>query len=282
MNGVQTKRRISIVTGSRADYGLLRWTLMAMAEDPDITPQLVVTGAHLDPDADSLGQIRDDGLSIDATMDMLLANDSRRATTKSLGLGAIGFADALDRLQPDLIVVLGDRYEILAAAQAAMMACIPIAHIHGGESTEGLIDEAVRHAVTKMSHIHLVAAEEYRRRVIQLGENPERVHVVGATGLDAIANLQLLERKELESQLGYPIGDDHLLVTCHPVALEPHGAAEALAPCWMPSTTFRNPWSPLPVPTPIHLGVNTTSGFRTMRKHTSGCISCTTSGGCAT
>ena len=223
-------RRICAVTGSRADYGLLRWTLQEIADDPELALQLAVTGAHLDPTADSLGEIQADGFAIDAEVDMLLSNDSPRGVAKSLGLGVIGFADALDRLQPDLLLILGDRYEILAAAQAAMLARIPIAHIHGGESTEGAIDEAIRHAVTKLSHIHCVAAETYRRRVIQLGEPPERVHVVGATGLDAIERLKLLERHELEKNLGYPLDERHLLVTHHPVTLEDEDADAALQP----------------------------------------------------
>lgn len=223
-------RRICAVTGTRADYGLLRWTLQEIDQDPDLELQLVVTGAHLDPAADSLDEIRVDGFKIDAEVDMLLSNDSPRAVTKSLGLGVIGFADVLDHLRPDLLLVLGDRYEILAAAQAAMLARIPIAHIHGGESTEGLIDEAIRHAVTKLAHIHLVAAEPYRRRVIQLGEAPDRVHVVGATGLDAIVHLACLDKEALQQQLGHEIGETHFLVTYHPVTLEDLSAPQALEP----------------------------------------------------
>lgn len=223
-------RRICAVTGTRADYGLLRWTLHEIDRDPDLTLQLVVTGAHLDPATDSLAAIHADGFSVDAEVDMLLVNDSPRGVAKSLGLGVIGFADVLDRLQPDLLLVLGDRYEILAAAQAAMLARIPIAHIHGGESTEGAIDEAIRHAVTKLSHLHLVAADPYRQRVIQLGESPQRVHVVGATGLDTIEHLAALDREMLQSQLGYEIGERHFLVTYHPVTLEDTSAPQALEP----------------------------------------------------
>ncbi len=223
-------RRICAVTGTRADYGLLRWTLHEINQDPDLTLQLVATGAHLDPAADSLTAIHADGFVIDAEVDMLLVNDSPRGIAKSLGLGVIGFADVLDRLQPDLLLVLGDRYEILAAAQAAMLARIPIAHVHGGEATEGLIDEAIRHAVTKLSHIHLVAAEPYRQRVIQLGESPQRVHLVGATGLDVIEQLVSLDREALQRQLGYEIGETHFLVTYHPVTLEDIPAPQALQP----------------------------------------------------
>lgn len=223
-------RRICAVTGTRADYDLLLPSLRAIEQEPTLELQLAVTGAHLDPQAGSLARVRDDGFRVDAEIDMLLTDDSPNAITKSLARGVTGFADALDRLRPDLLLLLGDRYEILAAAQAAMLARIPIAHIHGGESTEGVIDEAIRHAVTKMSHIHFVAAPSYRRRVIQLGEDPQHVHVVGAAALDNLANMEFLQRQELEAQLGYAVGEQHLLLTYHPVTLEGQSPEQALAP----------------------------------------------------
>ncbi len=223
--------RICAVTGSRADYGLLRRTLRAIATDPDLELQLVVTGAHLDPrSGPSRDEILADGLPISAEVDMLLADDGPAAVTKSLGLALIGFADTLARLRPHLMLLLGDRYEILAPAQAALLARIPVAHVHGGEISEGAMDESIRHALTKLAHIHLVSAAVHARRVIQLGEAPERVWVVGAPGLDAVADTDFMDRAELEGDLGRPLGGPHLLVTYHPVTLEDTAPEAALAP----------------------------------------------------
>jgi GDP/UDP-N,N'-diacetylbacillosamine 2-epimerase (hydrolysing) len=160
---------------------------------------------------------------------MLLSADTATAVTKSMGLGLIGFADAYARLAPDLVVVLGDRFEIFAAATAAMIAGIPIAHIHGGETTEGAFDEAIRHSITKMSHLHFVAAEDYRQRVVQLGEQPERVFLVGGLGIDAIKRIKLMTREELEASLDFKFGSRNLLITFHPVTLEGKSSGQQMA-----------------------------------------------------
>jgi GDP/UDP-N,N'-diacetylbacillosamine 2-epimerase (hydrolysing) len=219
------RRRICVVTGSRAEYGLLRWVLGGIREFNDLELQLVVTGTHLSPEFGlTYRTIEQDGFHIDARVEMLLSSDTAVGATKSLGLGLIGFADACTALRPDVLVVVGDRYEILAAAASAMIARVPIAHIHGGEATEGAIDESVRHAVTKMAHLHFVATEEYRRRVLQLGEQPERVFLVGGLGVDAIQRLALLERDELERALDFALGKRNLLVTFHAATLEEDSA----------------------------------------------------------
>jgi len=215
-----TRRKVCVVTGSRADYGLLFWLLKEVQSDERLALQLMVTGSHLAPEFGlTVGQIRDDGFPIECTVEMLVSGDSPVATAKSIGLGVIGFADAFDRASPDLVVVLGDRFEIFAAAQAAMALRIVLAHIHGGEVTEGAIDEQMRHALTKMAQLHFVSAEPHRRRVLQMGERPENVHLVGAPGLDNIAFLTLLDRPETEAALGFAFGDPTLLVTYHPATL---------------------------------------------------------------
>jgi GDP/UDP-N,N'-diacetylbacillosamine 2-epimerase (hydrolysing) len=165
-------------------------------------------------------EVEQAGFEIDAKVEMLLSADTATAVTKSMGLGLIGFADAYSRLSPDLIVVLGDRFEILAAASAALIAGIPVAHLHGGETTEGAFDEAIRHSITKMSHLHFVAAEDYRNRVIQLGEHPDRVFLVGGLGIDAIKRVTLLDRAALETSLNFKLGPKNLLITFHPVTLD--------------------------------------------------------------
>lgn len=218
-------RRVCVVTGSRADYGLLRWVIEGIRDSSRLELQLVVTGTHT---ASEFGQtwreIAADGFCIDRKVEMLLNSDSPTGVTKSMGLGLISFADAFSELKPDLVLVLGDRYEIFVAATAATVACIPIAHLHGGERTEGAIDESFRHSITKMSHLHFVAAEEYRRRVIQLGEDPDRVFVVGGLGIDGIQRLPLLPLGEIEESLGLTFAKRNLLITFHPVTLEPAAA----------------------------------------------------------
>lgn len=220
------KRKICFVTGTRAEYGLLKWLMQAIMEDDDYQLQLIVTGMHLSPEFGLTWRvIEEDGFAIDRKVEMLMSSDTPVGITKSLGLGLIGFADALSELMPDMIVLLGDRYEILVAAIAATIARIPIAHLHGGEATQGLIDEAIRHSVTKMSHYHFVANEEYRRRVIQLGEDPERVFTVGGLGLDSLKHVQLLDRQALEEELGFKFMQRNLLVTFHPLTLEKNVSA---------------------------------------------------------
>lgn len=223
------RRRVCVVTAARAEYGLLYWLLRALRDDPAVDLQLVVTGTHLSPAHGlTVRGIESDGFTIAERVSILLQDDSPLGVTKSLGLATLGFADSFARLRPDVLVLLGDRYEMLGAAQAAMIARIPIAHVHGGEATEGLIDEAIRHAITKMSHLHFVAADDFRRRVIQLGEAPDRVWVVGATGLDNIARLPLLGRAALETELGLSLSAPSLLITYHPVTLRDEDPGEAM------------------------------------------------------
>jgi UDP-hydrolysing UDP-N-acetyl-D-glucosamine 2-epimerase len=213
-------RRICVVTGTRAEYGLLYWLMKSIAEDSALQLQVAVTGAHLSPEFGlTWREIEADGFRIDARVEMLLSADSATAVTKSIGVATMGFADAFARLAPDVVVVLGDRYEILAAAQAALIARIPIAHIHGGETSEGAYDESIRHAVTKMAQLHFTAAEPYRQRVIQMGEDPARVFNFGAPGLDHLSATPLMTRDELAASLGFPLGRPLLLVTYHPVTL---------------------------------------------------------------
>ncbi|WP_343517845.1 UDP-N-acetylglucosamine 2-epimerase [Sphingomonas sp.] len=215
-------RRICVVTGTRAEYGLMRGLIAGLRDDDAFELQLAVTGMHLSPEFGlTWREIEADGFPIDERVEILLSSDTPVGVSKAMGLGMIGFAEAFARLKPDLVVVLGDRFEILAAASAALVAGIPIAHIHGGETTEGAFDEAIRHSVTKMSHLHFTAAAPYRDRVIQLGEAPERVFLVGGLGIDAIKGLPLLDRAELEAQLDLKFGERNLMVTFHPPTLEP-------------------------------------------------------------
>lgn len=219
-------RTIGVVTGARADYGLLRWLMEDIRRAPGLELRTIVTGAHLSPEFGlTVREIEEDGFRIDRAVEMLVSSDTPVGIAKSIGLGVIGFGEALAELHPDVLLVLGDRFEILAAAVAALVARIPVAHVHGGETSTGAFDEAIRHSITKMSHLHFVAAEEYRRRVIQLGEDPEHVFLVGGMGVDAIQRTQLLDRTALETSLGMTLGARSLLVTFHPVTLEASTAA---------------------------------------------------------
>ena len=214
-------RRICVVTGTRAEYGLLRWVMEEIRDNANLELQVIVTGMHLSPEFGlTFSEIEKDGFKINRKVEMLLSSDTSTGIAKSIGLGIIGFSDAIEQLQPDLIIVLGDRFEIFSAVASAMVSRIPVAHLHGGEATEGLIDESIRHSITKMSHLHFVAAEEYRRRVIQLGEQPDRVFNVGGLGLDNLQKLALLEKDELEKGIDFKFGSRNLLVTYHPVTLE--------------------------------------------------------------
>lgn len=215
------KRKICIVTGSRADYSHLYWLMKEIQQDPSLQLQVIATGMHLAPEfGNTYQQIEKDAFVIDAKIKMDLSDDSPAGVTKSMGAALTGFADVLKRLMPDILVILGDRYEMLVAAQAAMIARIPLAHIHGGEATEGLIDESIRHSITKMAHLHFTAAAPYAKRVIQLGENPERVFNFGAPGLDYLEKLQLLTQTELEKLAGVSLTRPLFLITYHPVTLE--------------------------------------------------------------
>jgi len=214
-------RTICITTGTRAEYGLLYWLMKEIQNDPDLELQLIATGMHLSPVFGlTYRQIEKDGFKINKKIEMLLSSDTSIGISKSMGLGMIGFAEAYADLKPDIVVLLGDRFEVFSAAAAAMIARIPIAHLHGGETTEGAFDEAIRHSITKMSHLHFTSTGEYRKRVIQLGENPERVFNVGATGIENIQKLPLLLQEDLESEIGFSLGQQCLLVTYHPVTLE--------------------------------------------------------------
>lgn len=226
--------RVCVLTATRAEYGLLQWLMRDIEDAPDLTLQLVVTGSHLSPmHGSTVEAIRADGFSIDAEVESLLASDSGAGAAKAMGLVALGLADAFSRLEPDLLVILGDRTELLAAAGAATAMRLPILHIHGGEITTGAIDDAIRHAVTKLASVHFVAAAEYARRVEQMGEPPDRIHVVGAPGLDHLGRTSLLTRAEVERRISMPLGDTSFLVTYHPVTVdrgrESGGLAELLA-----------------------------------------------------
>ena len=215
------KRKICIITGSRAEYGLLKPLLGIIKDDIDLGLQLLVTGMHLSPEFGSTYQeIEEDEFIIDEKIDISLISDTPVGIAKSMGLAMAGFAKAYERLKPDIIVILGDRFEIFSAVSAALVSKIPVAHIHGGELTEGVFDDAFRHSITKMSYLHFTSTEEYRKRVIQLGEEPKRVFNVGAIGLDNIKNLKLLSKKALEKELNFKFNKHNLLVTFHPVTLE--------------------------------------------------------------
>lgn len=209
-----------MTTGSRAEYGLLFWVLNDLREDADFDLQLVVTGMHLAPEfGNTVREIERDGFAIARRVEMLLSGDTPTAIAKSIGLGVMGMSDALDQLKPDLAVLLGDRFEIFAAAQACLVHGIPIAHIAGGDTTEGAIDESMRHAITKLAHVHFVTNELAARRVRQLGEDPKRIFNVGSPGLDHLRRRPLLDRRALEDVLEARLGEQNLLITFHPVTL---------------------------------------------------------------
>ncbi len=213
------------VCGTRAEYGLLKPLMTGIENEADMELQLVVTGMHLSPEFGlTYKEIEQDGFSIAECNEMLLSSDTPCGITKSTGLGMIGFAEIFTRIRPDMVVVLGDRYEVLAAAVAALIHRIPIAHICGGELTQGAVDDAIRHSVTKMSTLHFTSTEEYRNRVIQLGEEPERVFWVGAPGIENIKTQKLMEREELAESIGFPLDGPYVVVTFHPVTLEKNTA----------------------------------------------------------
>jgi len=223
-------RKICVVTGTRADYGLLRWVMEGIRQTSDLELQVIATGMHLSPEFGlTYREIEKDGFCINCKVEMLLSSDTPEGLCKSMGLSLIGFGEAIKQLQPDLMLVLGDRFEIFSAVAAATIARIPIAHLHGGETTEGAFDEGFRHSITKMSHLHFVAAEEYKKRVIQLGENPNRVFLVGGLGIDNIEKLTLLDRPALETSLGFELARRNLLITFHPVTLENSTSAWQMA-----------------------------------------------------
>lgn len=209
-----------MITGTRAEYGLLRPLMLKIRDDALIELQVIVTGMHLSPEFGlTYKEIESDGFRIDRKVEMLLSSDTGVGVGKSVGVGVFGFVDALVYLEPDLIVVLGDRFEIFSAVTASLFLKFPVLHLHGGEVTEGVLDEPMRHAITKMSHVHCVAAEEYRQRVIQLGEQPSRVHLVGGLGVDAIRQTDFMDRVELETIMNFKFKFKNLIVTFHPETL---------------------------------------------------------------
>lgn len=213
-------KKIAVFTGTRAEYGLLYWLMKDIQSDSTLELQILVSGMHLSPEFGSTWQqIEKDGFRIDEKVEILLSSDSAVGVLKSMGLGLIGYADALSRMQPEMLVILGDRYEAFVAAQAAMFLRIPVFHLHGGEITEGAYDDAIRHALTKLSYLHGTSTEEYRNRVIQLGEEPERVFNVGALGLEHIKRTAMLSREALSHSLAFDLHKPFFLVTYHPVTL---------------------------------------------------------------
>ena len=220
-------RKICVFTGTRADYGIMSRLVHLIDKDPDLQLQIIATNMHLSPEFGmTYKEIENDGFKIDKKVEMMLSSDTATGTVKSMGLALIGFADALEDLKPDLAVILGDRYEMLAAAEACLINKVPIAHIAGGAISEGAYDDAIRHSITKMSHLHFTETDEYRKRVIQLGEHPDRVWSTGALGVNNIRNEQIMPLSELESSLDFHLGEKFLLITFHPVTMENATAAE--------------------------------------------------------
>lgn len=214
-------KKVGVITGTRAEYGLLKPLITKLEKDVDLELQIIVTGMHLSPEFGlTYQEIEQDGFKISEKNEMLLSSDTPNGITKSIGLAIIGFADIYTRTVPDMLIILGDRYEAFAAASAAMIHRIPIAHIHGGELTEGLIDDPIRHSITKMSSLHFTSTEQYRKRVIQLGERPETVFNVGALGVENIKNQRLLSKIDLEQSIEFPLDKPYFVVTFHPVTLE--------------------------------------------------------------
>ncbi|WP_373036567.1 UDP-N-acetylglucosamine 2-epimerase [Sulfurimonas sp.] len=219
-------RKICVVSGTRADYGLLYWLIKEIEEDKELQLQLVVTGMHLSSEFGLTYKEIEKEFKIDKKIEILLFDDTPVGISKSMALAQVGFAEVYENLKPDIVVILGDRYEMLSAATAAMIERLPIAHLHGGETTEGAFDEAIRHSITKMSHLHFTATEEYKNRVIQLGEQPQRVFNVGGLGIDNIKKLKLLSKEEFEKSIEFKLGAKNILVTFHPVTLEVKTASE--------------------------------------------------------
>ncbi|MFA6189481.1 MAG: UDP-N-acetylglucosamine 2-epimerase [Sulfuricurvum sp.] len=218
-------KKVCVVTGTRAEYGQLYWLMKEIEADPALKLQLIVTGMHLSPEFGLTYKDIEKEFAIDKKIEMLLSSDTSTGVSKSMGLAQISFAESFEELKPDVVVVLGDRYEIFSAVSAAMIARLPIAHLHGGETTEGAFDESIRHCITKMSHLHFTAAQEYHNRVIQLGEHPDRVFNVGGMGIENIKRLKLLDKEGFETSIDFKLADKNILVTFHPVTLENSTAA---------------------------------------------------------
>ena len=220
------KRKVCVITGTRAEYGLLYWLMKEIQSDKDLQLQLIVTGMHLSSEFGLTYKEIEKNFKIDKKVEMLLSSDTVLGISKSMGLAQISFSEAYEELAPDILIVLGDRYEIFSAVSSAMISRIPIAHISGGEITEGVIDEAIRHSITKMSHLHFVSTEEYKNRVIQLGEHPNRVFNLGAIGIDNINKLKLFSKNEFLKSIDFSLNKKNILVTFHPVTLEKYTSKE--------------------------------------------------------
>lgn len=213
-------KNVAVFTGTRAEYGLLYWLLRDIESDSELNLKIIASGSHLSPEfGNTFLEIQKDGFEIHEKIEILLSSNTAVGVLKSMGIGILGFSDVLDRLRPDILIILGDRFEALAAAQTAMILRIPILHLHGGEVTEGAYDDSIRHAITKMSYLHGTSTEEYRKRVIQLGESPNRVVNVGAMGLDHLKRTKLMTLKQLEESLGFHLGEKFFIITYHPVTL---------------------------------------------------------------
>ena len=220
-------KKICVVTGSRAEFGILSRLIHEIDSDDYLNLQLIATGMHLSPEFGlTYKEIEAHGLRIDKKIEILLSSDTSVSISKSMGLAQISFAEAFEELKPDIIILLGDRFEIFSAASAALVAQIPIAHIHGGETTEGAFDESLRHSITKMSHLHFTSTETYKNRIIQLGENPNHVFNVGSLGVENIKHTNMLKKQDLEKELNFLFKDKNLLVTFHPVTLEKNSIHE--------------------------------------------------------
>ena len=215
-------RKICFVTGTRADYGIMTPLMKEISKSPEAELQIVATNMHLSPEYGmTVNEIIADGFRVDERIDSLLSGDSATATVKSMGLTQIGIADAFARLNPDLVVILGDRYEMLAAASAALIFRLPVAHLYGGETTEGAYDDCIRHAITKLSTLHFTSTELYARRIVQMGEDPERVFHVGSLGAESIRNEKTMPRVDLEKIIGFELGEKYIVATFHPVTTQP-------------------------------------------------------------
>ena len=221
-------RKICVVTGTRAEFGLMQVLMKELKEDSDVCLQIIATGMHLSPEFGlTYKAIEEAGFKIDKKLEVLMSSDTAIGISKTMGLGMISFAEVYTDLNPDLILVLGDRFEIFSAVSAAMICRIPVGHIHGGEATEGLIDEPIRHSITKMSHLHFTATDAYAKRVTQLGEQPDRVFFTGTPGIDNINRLELLNRERFEKSIDFKLGESkNILVTFHPVTLEKNSSAD--------------------------------------------------------
>lgn len=235
------KKKIAIITGTRAEYGLLKPLISRIENANDFDLKLIVTGAHLSPEFGyTYKEIESDGIKIDDKVEVLMSSDSSVGISKSIALTIMSFSEVFERMKPEVVLVLGDRYEIFGAVSAASIAKIPVIHLCGGETTEGAFDEAFRHCITKMSYIHFTTTEDYRKRVIQLGESPERVFNVGATGVENIVKMDLLEKCELEKEINFCLNKPYGLVTFHPVTLESNSSEKQFSELLMALDRYKD------------------------------------------